>query len=708
MTIFTDYMQIRLISIPLLFFDFFGQYIQSGLLSGRLYFASRRFLKFSLVLLMQKKDQNDSPNLRSNYKFLSSTNLLYREDLPPEYRLPTLVSGYLPDLRRINTIDNEEQIPEVDFKDALAKFDIQTCGCDDDNTADETVRDRLRKTYSENELSKYDFEYGRRKSLSQQNNLVLDWQPIYNQELTKRAPSKRDTLLDGVFDEYIPNFAAFNLAKFGVDETVIDESDDELEIRSRKRIDIGVDEGVVSTENKAKPIEIETKYDLQRSGDSFVVSDESFKIAASPEREGDRQILSSIPRNFSSLSFSYRRKMLNDILPDSLKNNPDYKNHISKIIRKNSISASSLSSHSSNIFAPRRKAKRVEPNTNELGSLLLQNWKLGRVFNSGSFGIIRECFNINDLDNIKAVKIIPIKHSLKCLETSKSEIVMWSKLHHDYVVPLLDLKITVDYIFLLMPFYDEGSLFDKVKCWETNKVALADRFETIISYIKDITKAITFLHSNGIHHGDIKLENFLLEKNSPRLCDFGMTNYDKDSLDKLMENVDPKVVKELEEVYSAFSDELPSNDLESAVQSFDMSGPMSGVNESTEFSSATTILNSGGSDHKEHHMNIGSLPYASPELLQPCPVPIDCKADMWAFGILMHALVILKLPFWHIYEPRLKLSIIEGNWETTEWKSQLEENTQLQVVHTLVTGCLKERSSRYSILDVTKLLDENL
>lgn len=671
------------------------------------------FLPYTIILpgfspLMQKKDQEYSSNLnRSNYKFLSSTNLLYRENLPPEYRLPTLVSGYLPDLRGINTIDNEEQIPEVDFKNAVAKFEIQTSDCNQKGTDIESTRDCIRKTYSENELSNYDGEYGRRKSLSESKKLMLDWKPLSNQELSPRESLKKSCMREGIVDEYIPNFATFNLAKFGINENVIEDSDDELDVYDRKPLDVETNEILLSTESKAKPIEIETKNNFKRGSDSFMVSDESFKIAASPEREGDRLVLSSIPRNFSSLSFSYRRKMLVELLPDSLKNNSEYKSHITKIIRKNSTSASSFGSASSNILAPRRKAKRVEPDTNEIGSILLQSWRLGRVFDSGSFGIIRECININDMDDVKALKIVPLKHSLKCLQTFRSEIIMWSKIHHNCFVPLLDVKVTADYIFALMPLCDEGSLFDKVKFWETNRVQLADRFEDIISYLKDITDALKFLHENGIHHGDIKLENFLLEKNRARLCDFGMTNYDEAASRRLLENVDPKVEKELQESYLFLSNNNSSSDIASGVQSFDMMGSMSGVNDSTEFSSSTTILNPTDSDHKEHHFNIGSLPYASPELLQPCPFPVDCKADIWAFGILVYALLMLKLPFWHIYEPRLKLSIIEGNWQTTEWKSQLNENPQIQIANTLVTGCLRERNSRYSVAEISRLLSGN-
>ncbi|OXT14564.1 hypothetical protein B9K06_25770, partial [Bacillus sp. OG2] len=164
-----------------------------------------------------------------------------------------------------------------------------------------------------------------------------------------------------------------------------------------------------------------------------------------------------------------------------------------------------MSSPVSNIFALKRKPKQIDPDTNEMGSILLNKWRLGRIFNNGGFGIIRECFNVDDVDDIKAVKVIPIKHSLTCLQNFQSEIIMWSKLKNQYVVPLYDVKITCDYIFLFMPLYDEGSLFDRVKFWESNKIELVERYDTIISYLKCITKALTFLHENSIHHGDIKL-----------------------------------------------------------------------------------------------------------------------------------------------------------------------------------------------------------
>lgn len=648
-------------------------------------------------------------NVYSNYKknanhysFLSSTNHIFKDQLPPECRLPTLIGTDIPDLRVVNTIDNEEQIPDLDFKKALQKFDVNIETDDNDNM----MPRKHRRTYSENETSKYDLEFGRRKSLGKSLIENLNsFHPPQNKNIS------RNNKPDGIFDEYIPNFNRFNFSKFGIDENaVIDSEDEEIDPLEKKYAQesatTGDDTDSILSIHQAKPIAIEGAKP-KRSTENFEVSNNSFTVAGSPERNGDRQILSSVPKHFVSLSFTDRKQLLNDILPDRLKNDSNYKNHIIKLIRKNSISFSSPSSASSSILFNSfiEKPKQPEADCNEFGSILQEAWKLGRVFNNGAFGIIRECFNIDDANEVRAVKIISIRKSRSCLKNFKSEIIMWSKLKHKYIVPLIDVKITIDNIFLIMPLYNEGSLFDKVKHWENNNVSLDRRCNIILEYVQIITESIKYLHDNGIYHGDIKLENFLLDKNVPLLCDFGMCNYDTGELDNKLfesEKMAEKIQSELTNVSSSLSlKSAKTSSLGLNCNSTKSTTNVANTDTETDLENdSDDIMDIKHHLDKQHDANIGSLAYAAPELLQPCPTKVDRKCDVWALGVLIYTLIALKLPFWHIYEPRLKLMILEGNWKTEEWGKIIQTNENLKLLASIIDGCLVEKNFRFSIDDV--------
>lgn len=714
-------------------------------------------------------------NKYRDYSYLTSTNLIYRDQLPPQYTLPTLIGVPAPDLRGLNTIDNEEQIPDLDFREAVKKFNKNY------NSSDNL---KLRKTYSENELSKYDFNSGRRKSVTLYNDEGIEltcnlrkkdedttdsstfWEPDYYHSHAKRAIFHQKYSKEEVFDEYIPTLSQFNLKKFGIDEHVIvdDDYDDKFEkkeivkIESKKRKSrisdafernhefkkeklLQQDERSifgVTPECAIEPINIENvqkntidiaeiKADFTIS-EFFPVSDECFKIAGSPERDTDRSVLSSIPKHFYSLSFSNRKKVLSTLLPDDLRGDTNYKEHISKILRKNSASFSNPNSSTSlEMFAPdRRRDLRPKENENKLGSIILNKWRLGRVFNNGSFGIIRECFDVNDYENVKAVKIIPIKKDQTKLFNSKPEIKIWSVLSDPTIVPLLDVKITSEFVFMIMPLYNEGSLFDKVKSWETQNVCLNDRIDDIFQYSEIIAKGLKYLHGRGLHHGDVKLENCLLDNNNPKLCDFGTTNFDFNVLDdstldiskkfkqylptKLTKSITNELNKALLEMNQISSEASDIDTTNSVSSSFARSASVKsnyGLTLSADIIERTHTNVNDSNAANLNEMNIGSLPYAAPELLKPCPIPLDKSADIWAFGVLVYTLIGLKLPFWHIYEPRLKLKIMEGNWETEEWKNcmkfESENNIKLRTLNEIIKGCLCERNVRYDVFQINEI-----
>lgn len=121
-----------------------------------------------------------------------------------------------------------------------------------------------------------------------------------------------------------------------------------------------------------------------------------------------------------------------------------------------------------------------------------------------------------------AAKIIPIKeldekYDFKFIQ---NEINILSSIHHESIIEYYDSffitsKEGNECLVIITEYCECGTLLDFVFQNDVNQ-----------SFIKkvlfQISKAIEYLHDSKISHGDIKLENILLDKNfTPKLCDFG-------------------------------------------------------------------------------------------------------------------------------------------------------------------------------------------
>lgn len=79
----------------------------------------------------------------------------------------------------------------------------------------------------------------------------------------------------------------------------------------------------------------------------------------------------------------------------------------------------------------------------------------------------------------------------------------------------------------------------------------------------------------------------------------------------------------------------------------------------------------------------GSLPYASPELIKPPTEQLSTterfnllkKADVWALGCILYALLSGKLPFSDAFVPRLQMKILGGNYKRLNSNSRSRERS---------------------------------
>jgi len=124
-----------------------------------------------------------------------------------------------------------------------------------------------------------------------------------------------------------------------------------------------------------------------------------------------------------------------------------------------------------------------------------------------------------------------------CLENPQTEIEILEKLkdikHHDghqYIIKLVEaFPVTVDgddLLCMVMEYASGGDMLEKIVEREERKKKLS--FSRIRKYALMMAQGVAFLHSQGIVHMDLSLENMLLTvKDEVRICDFGQAQSKK-------------------------------------------------------------------------------------------------------------------------------------------------------------------------------------
>ncbi|KAK6457682.1 Ca2+/calmodulin-dependent protein kinase [Scheffersomyces xylosifermentans] len=399
-----------------------------------------------------------------------------------------------------------------------------------------------------------------------------------------------------------------------------------------------------------------------------------------------------------------------------------------------------------------KKLHELQPkkNVDEKGAIVMEH-ELGKVIGFGAWGTIRECTDRHG--TVRAIKIVKsvrdfdgspsprsqspsradvnnLKHkNPKVLEVFKKEIAIWKQLHHDNILPLLKHLETENAIFCITNRIYGGTLFELVSSWgqfnsgimnttgplEFSIERQHERLLEVIHCTRQIVKALMYMHEEkGIVHGDLKLENVLVEQDENKkhkmiICDFGMARaytsrlsrkssarylpnhnginqsmLDEESLMMRSKSSNTEIRKPY---HGGDTDSTLKLDLQSkddsrigishflkvhgpSLQSIDLTPTQSSLGQWREFDfkRKSTPENQDGIDSDLPHSHIGSLPYASPELLSPSPPPLGPSADIWALGVLMYTMCVGKLPFQHQYEPRLRAIIFAGKYNREDLK----------------------------------------
>lgn len=295
---------------------------------------------------------------------------------------------------------------------------------------------------------------------------------------------------------------------------------------------------------------------------------------------------------------------------------------------------------------------------------------IGKQIGWGGFSFVKEVMSFENGKRVThAVKIVRKQVEDKDeLENDQiqtqfdHEVEIWRFLRHPYILPLLRVYTTDFATFCITKLNKGGTLYDLVRDMRKNKKkGLARKLAKRYTY--QIASAVRYLHNDvQVVHRDLKLENCLLDMTGPQadvdggdvlLCDFGMADF-------------------------IVSDQRDCPEPQSV-----------GNNHNIGPSGTSTCI-------------VGSLPYAAPELFTANGPIFSPAADIWAFGVVMYALLTGYLPFNEGLDARtaIKIQNVEYDLDVLRNSNALQESDAEDAI-ALVTGCLTlDAEKRWTVHDI--------
>lgn len=148
---------------------------------------------------------------------------------------------------------------------------------------------------------------------------------------------------------------------------------------------------------------------------------------------------------------------------------------------------------------------------------LISKYKLEQTLGTGNFGTVFSAKQLGS-KSPRAIKAIP-RTSADQGAFTENEVLSLKHTDHPHIVKLFEVVESADEVFLVMERLEGGELFDYMQEHECLKEPeAADLFKQLIS-------AVGYLHSIGMCHRDLKLENLMFSDKSYtvlKLVDFGL------------------------------------------------------------------------------------------------------------------------------------------------------------------------------------------
>jgi len=152
-------------------------------------------------------------------------------------------------------------------------------------------------------------------------------------------------------------------------------------------------------------------------------------------------------------------------------------------------------------------------------------YELGEVIGEGGYSVVYRAKRKKDGAVYAVKKITKIEEGL-FVDLLLREIYIMKKLNHPNVLKLYDVFEDEDYFWLVLEFVDGSELFDKI----VDRVNYSEKDSANI--VKQLVKAMKYLHQNNIVHRNLKPETILSQGEGDdeivKVDDFGFENFESE------------------------------------------------------------------------------------------------------------------------------------------------------------------------------------